>query len=657
MRRASRLSTALLASGAVLTVSGQIYLTLANEPGRYAPEPAIFALLAGLALFALGAFGRSANDNSPDALDSPNIPGMRAPAGKVTPASIAALSIGFIAMATLAFRLLSGSKSGWDMLPWLLAIGAFAAPFILRPNIPARFRISFPPRYYADILIVLALVGVFVGLNTHDLTDWYYSAIGDEYAHYNFARELAENGLRRPFDLDGVYGEINPVMASVYPALVMRLVGIDNFGWKFSLIIGVAATIPAVYILGNLLAGRIAAIVSATFLAFSHYIFAFTHTGYPNTDVLPIIAWSVTLFVLGWRRGNPFLIYASGLLAGFGLLFNIVARAAIAIIFLYALSQPEVRRRLAILWPWALGVALTVLPLLLVNGSELFSTILLKIVSPASQHASEYDSVRGRIIANAAQNLLAFNYNSHTSHYVSGPLMDPVSAILALLGLGYCLGTVRKASSRLLLIILAVIATGTALLSPYAYVPITRMVSMVLPLSLMAGAATAFLFRLELSPFNGETQHLRGVPAITALTVLGAAVLVLNLWQFRYATPAVFHHTQEAVAIGALRSDKCAGEPDGVVMLGRGTVSLLGPALDSYRPGTALPHLLDHSDLQSGSPLPADPLRCVILLNPKDSDIQPFKQELAARYPEGQFSAFSSPSGKASVEVFSPSAR
>ena len=44
------------------------------------------------------------------------------------------------------------------------------------------------------------------------------------------------DGLKRPFDLDGVYSEINPVMASIYPALVMRLVGVDNFGWKFSLI-------------------------------------------------------------------------------------------------------------------------------------------------------------------------------------------------------------------------------------------------------------------------------------------------------------------------------------------------------------------------------------------------------------------------------------
>ena len=107
------------------------------------------------------------------------------------------------------------------MLRWLSP--SFAARTFFRLSVTGiRERIP-------DILIVAALVGIFVTLNSHDLTDWYYSAIGDEYAHYNFARELAEDGLKRPFDLDGVYSEINPVMASIYPALVMRLVGMDNF--------------------------------------------------------------------------------------------------------------------------------------------------------------------------------------------------------------------------------------------------------------------------------------------------------------------------------------------------------------------------------------------------------------------------------------------
>ena len=652
--------------GALLVALAQAYLTLANEPGKDAPALGIFALAAGFALFALGAFGRSGSDDTPDALDRVNIPALQSLMGRLTAVNVAALGVGFIAMAMLTFRLLSGSDSGWDMLLWLIAIGAFAVPFIRRPSISlpscpnafAPFGVSIPRRYYADIVIVIALVGVFVGLNTHDLTDWYYSAVGDEYAFYNFARELAEDGLQRPFDLDGVYGEINPVMSSIYPALVMRLLGIGNYSWKLSLIVSIAIAIPGMYILGHIIAGRIGALVSSAILAFSHYIFAFMHIGYPNSDVLPIVVWSIVLFLLGLRRGSSLLIYASGALAGFGLLFNIVARAATIVVFLYALSQPNIRRRLISLWPWALGVCLTVLPLFFVNGAEVLTSVADRIVSPSSQHASEYEGILGRILANSVQNLTAFNYNSRVSHYVSGSLLDPISAALALLGLGYCLGTIRKASSQLLLIVFAVLATGTALLSPYPYVPITRMSGMLIPLALMAGVLVARFSDGAVSPSTGATAGVLGGRAlqISALSILAAAVLALNAWQFWVATPQVFQHTREAVAIGAMRSDACEGAAGDVVVLGRTTIPLLKPALESYHPNGPLPHLLDHSDIEANRTPPESP-RCVVLMNPSDEEIQSFKQDLASRFPEGRFSIFANPSNTTSVEVFVLSAR
>ena len=651
--RVAPISTPLLVAGALLVTLAQAYLAFAYEPGRVAPSLGVFALIAGFALFTVGAFGRTANDNTPDPLGALNIPPLRTVFGGIGAAKTIVAGLGGSLIVVLIFRLLAGSESGLDLLLWLVAVCALATPFICRLNLSLK-RLVPPIERFPDFVIVLALVGIFVALNTHDLTDWYYSAIGDEYAHYNYARELAEDGLRRPFDLDGVYGEINPVMASIYPAMVMKMLGVGNFAWKFSLIFSIAITIPAMYILGYALAGRIAAVVSVSILAFSHYIFAFMHTGYPNTDVMPLIVWSIALFVLGVRRGNSFLIYASGLLAGFGLLFNIVARAAVAIILLYAISHPDIRRRLASLWPWALGVSLTVVPLIFANGDEVLSTALVKIVGPGSQHASEYDGILSQVVSNAVRNLLAFNYNSQTSHYVSGALLDPISAILALLGLAYCLGTMHKPSSRLLLILFAVIATGTALLSPYPYVPFTRMSSMLIPLALMAGIAAVNLIKVGTPSFRGDKQSLPAVPTVTILSLLGAVVLALNAWQFWYATPRVFHHTQEAVAIGAMRSEACEGEPDSLILVGRSTIPLLKPALESYHPDGALPHLLDHSDVKSDVPLPADSPRCVIFLNPEDAEIQAFKQDLATRYPQGEFSIFSNPSGKTSVEVFTP---
>ena len=651
-RRLAPAAAPMLTAGALLVVAAQVYLTFAYEPGRDAPGVGVFALVSGFALFALGAFGRISTDDTPDALDNLKIPALNAVMGKLTPLKIASLALGAAMMALLFFRLLQGSEATWDMLPWAMAIGAFALPFIRFRSISAR--LSIPRRYIADICIVLALIGIFTALNAQDLTDWYYSAIGDEYAHYNLAKSFAENGSERPFDLKGVYNEVNPVFASIYPAAVMRLFGADNFGWKFSLIISIAIAIPGIYILAYTFAGRTAAVVSSVILAFSHYLFAFMHTGYPNTDAIPVIVWSITLFVLGVRRGSPALIYASGVLAGFALLFNLVARAAALIIVVYALLNPEIRKRILSLFPWVLGALLTIAPVMLVNAEIIVSTTLAKIISPASQHAGEYDSALGRIMANSMQNLLAFNYNSHTSHYVSGALLDPVSAILAVLGIGYALGSFIRRSSLLLLIMLGVIAAGTALLSPYPYVPITRMPSMVVPLTLMAGIGASFLMR-GISSKKEDSRRLRGgwIAAVT-LSMLGAAVLALNAWQFWVETPKVFHNTQEAVAIGAMRYDVCAGAIEDVVVVGKSTIPLLKPALESYATDGRMPHLIDHADLIEGQPLPTGTPRCIVLMHPFNDEIQPFKQELANLYPQGRLETFSSPSETTVVEIFTP---
>ena len=657
----------LLIAGALLVVAAQAYLTLSFEQGRSAPAIGISAIALGAALFALGTFARSGKYDASDALDSVNIPSPNAVMGRLTPVKVGALLFGVAMMALLLFRLLSGSEAGWDMLPWLLAIGAFTLPFIRRPALP---RLSIPRQYYADTCIVLALVGIFTALNAQDLTDWYYSAIGDEYAHYSLAKHLADNGFERPFELAGVYEEINPVFGSIYQASVMRLFGVDNFGWKFSLIISIAIAIPGMYILGYALAGRTAAIVASVILAFSHYIFAFTHTGYPNTDSIPVIVWAIALFVLGSRRGSPVLVYLSGVVAGFGLLFNIVAIAALAITILYALIHPQIRAQIVSLWHWALGVALTALPVIIINGDAISLIALEKIVSPVSQHAWEYDSAFGRMASNAAQNLFAFNYNPQASHFVSGALLDPVSAVLAVLGLGYALGRFTRGSSLLLLITLAVIAAGTALLSPYPYVPITRMTSMVIPLALAAGVGASYLmsgftFNNEISNNeagkNGERRTLLGGRiAVATLAVFGIAALALNAWQFWGATPKVHHHTREAVAIGAMRSDACAGAVEDVVIVGRTTIPLLKPALESYHTDERMPHLTDHQEIIVGKrggaewTLPISSPRCIVLMNPDEDEIQPFKQDLADKYPQGRFAFFSSPSGLTSVEIFVP---
>ena len=652
-RRLTPISTVLLWSGALLVILAQVYLTFAYEPGRDAPDLGVAALIAGLVLFALGAFGMSPNSDIADVLSRVNVAVPKAVTDNLTLVRISIAAFGFVMLGLLVLRLAAGSESGWDLLLWLAAVCALAAPFMRRSALSLPRMV--PPReYYPDILIVLALVVIFVALNAHDLTDWYYSAIGDEYAFWNLAGEILNNGIARPFSQEGVYNH-HPYLNSVYQAAVMWIFTEHHFWWKFSSVLSGALAIPGVYILGHTLGGRKAAIASAVLFSFSHYIFAQAHIGNNNLDSVPIAVWSITLFVLGIRKSSASLLYAAGIMAGLGFYTHYSARSVAPIIFLFGLTAFRPREIFS-LWPLVLGFALAFAPTFLVEREHLFT----RMFSQASGGYSE--SVSGqfgeRILGNVKNNLLAFNYNPDAHTWVSGALLDPLSAVLAILGVSFALGSLCLPSQRLLLIwfVVAIIATGV--LSPFPIVAITRLYFVVPSLALLGGMLVAcILDRVLASNKSVESARINSrVWTAAALTTLATLVLALSAWQFWYATPKIFRHTKEAVAIGAMRSDACDGELEGVIMIGRSTTPLLKPALESYHPDGVMPYLLDHSDANAGESLPEEPPRCVIFLNPEDEEVQAFKQDFAIRYPEGRFSTFSSPSGATSVEIFVPDA-
>ena len=641
-------SVALLVAGALIAALGQVYLTLAYEPGRAAPNFGLLSLAIGFVLFALGAFGGSANDDVDDALSSAGIAAFPSAIGSLSLLQITAVSLGVALMAIFVFRLLGGSESGWDMLLWLMAFCALAVPFIRRSN---QFRASVTAvrERTPDILIVAALVGIFVALNSHDLTDWYYSAIGDEYSFYALATDILRDGVTRPFSQEGVYNH-HPYLNSVYQAAVMWVFTENHFWWKFSSVLSGALSIPGLYILGHTFGGRKAAIVSAALFSFSHYIFAHAHVGYNNLESVPIAVWSITLFVLGLRKGSILLLYAAGVVAGLGFYTHYSARSVAPIMFAFGLTAFKPREMLS-LWPLVLGFALAFAPTFVVERELLFTRMF-------SQAAGGYsDSVSGgfvdRILGNLKNNLLAFNYNPDAHTWVSGALLDPISAVLAALGVALALGWLRFPSQRLMLIWFAVAMVATGVLSPFPTVAVTRLYFVVPPLAILGGILAARIMDGTLLPKKGvESRGFGSRPWATAALIILAAILALNALQFWHMTPRVFHHTQEAVAIGAMRLDACDGEPEGLIMVGRTTAPLLKPALESYDPGGVLPRLVDHSDIGAGGFEQLEQARCVIFLNPEDADIQAFRHDLAARYPDGQFIPFRSPSGKASVEIF-----
>jgi len=192
----------------------------------------------------------------------------------------------------LVTRLAQGSTSGWDLTFWFAMMAVFVIPFAPKLRRP---RLNLTPVHRKELASVLILVGVFLALNIRDLGDWYYSAIGDEYAFYQSALQISENGITKPFSQDGVYNT-HPVLNSAYQGVVMTIFGRDNLGWRLASVLSIALTIPGVYVIGRTLGNRNIAAISALLFAFSHYVLAYAHTGYNNIHALAPVVWGGWLF-------------------------------------------------------------------------------------------------------------------------------------------------------------------------------------------------------------------------------------------------------------------------------------------------------------------------------------------------------------------------
>ena len=636
-------SAAIMAGGALLTLAAHIALT--RYDGGDAPALMTLWLALGIAVFALGVFANPVAQRMRDPLAGVVLPMPRV--NLRSPGRLAALGVGAGALALLSARMLAGQTGAINLPLWYVALGAFLALFVSAPRMPRVSRARM-----LDAAIALGLAAAFIALNARDLNDWYYSAIGDEYAFYSFATEILENGIMRPFSQEGVYNH-HPYMSSLHQAAFMRLFEGSNFWWRFSAVFIGALAIPAVYIAGYALYGRRAAIIAALLFACSHYLFAITHGGYNSVGAMTIAAWAAALFVLGIRRGSPPLLYAAGVAVGYGFYTHYAGRLAAPALLLFALTllAPRDLRRL---WPVALGAVAAALPTLLLEREELFTRML-------GQVAGGYDAnITGplgeRVVGNIVNNGAAFSHNPVVHTYVSGALLDPISAYIAALGVGFALGRLAHPSARLALVWFAVGFVALGALNPHSSVAVTRMYSALPPLLLMGGAVGAHLLdRLPAPPTLSKAMRTGGVAALIGLAAV--AVLALNARQFWVETPRVYHSTQEALAMGALQSGACAGEPGDALIVGENTESLLRWALRGRYFGEELPRLVEHRALQEGVSVPLDGIGCAIFLQPDAEEARRVKGELRERYPAGEFSAFSGVSGKSEVDVFTPAGR
>jgi len=541
-------------------------------------------------------------------------------------------------------RLWSGSYGeSYPLLFGLSLIGLLA--LFVRWDLSAGLRIRFRFHWW-EPLVVVALCGAFFALNVRDLDGWRYAFIGDEGAHFNVAREIDQGHTWNLFSQEGAYND-RAVGTSGYHAMVMKVFGVNYFGWKMASLLSIVAVIPAFYVLMRLAFGVRPAVFATVFLSASHYFFAYAHTGYDQiVAVFPVVA-AFSLFFIGWRYSSATALFAAGAVSGLGFYTFGSAKAGIVILALFVLTMGYRRWRPAFLAPIAIGFVVVALPIFAVDKVK-----VLEVMFNHSVNATR-EPLGRQILENLPRSLFAFNYNPDVGHYVAGSLMDAASAVLAVLGLAYVFSRIGSRPYRFLAVWYVVALTATGLFSPYDRVVFDRL-HIVLPA--MAAFAGIAVHRILLT-LEGTAPLDRLKPAATgvALVVLLPLVFAINVHRF-WSDSAHLDTTHVfTVAVRAVTEGPCAGNGPGNVIVSEIHSEALGYVFGIYGLTDERPTLLSYNEVLSGEA--SDKMakaQCVVLLDTDGPWAQVLLTELQEDRPDWQTREVTDLTGLTRVLVVEP---
>lgn len=534
-----------------------------------------------IALFIVGAllFGAAMRDIR---LDAPFLPEQPASNGGRATRKRVVLAARIIIIAGAAWillnvRLFNNEYSGWLVwLFWLTIVAFGAAVIVALWRSSTRLSIQF--RWW-EAIVLIAMIVFFLVLNVRDVNSWKYAAIGDEYAFFDFAKAM-ENGTRTAniFSQIGVYAQ-RPIGTTAIQALSMGIFGADSYGWRLATPIALAAAIPAVYLLGRELFDRQVAVFSSLVFATSHYLTSYSHTVYDNVFALVPFTWSIALAVIGLRRSSGPWMYAAGFAAGIGFYTFPTARMAPVVLVLFLLT---LGRR-----AWQPHVVLPFFGALLVTGMPLFASDRWAAISVSRDRTvfgftdSTTEGIGIRILENIPRSLLGFNYNPGGSgHFVSGSLLDPISAVFLIAGVGFALVRINKPAYRLLMIWLAVDILFAGIFSPYDRVGYDRLHLALPVVALLVGLAMSLSVRLVSDGmFRGKVAS--GYLALVLFVAGAPALAYLNIERFLVDSPKVVQTTEERMALGGIESPPCL-HSDRTLAIIREPRPLLNPAIATY---------------------------------------------------------------------------
>ncbi|HEX3043972.1 MAG TPA: glycosyltransferase family 39 protein [Bacillota bacterium] len=393
---------------------------------------------------------------------------------------------------------------------------------------------------------LIAFLGLI--LVASDMTSWRWAGTPDELCFFGYARDLGVNSQNQfILSQNGLFG-YHPLISHYYQLIIMRLFGMNIFGWRLSSALAFAFAIPFVYLfardLWNTRTGYIAALLFAT----TPIALTFAHAGYNNIDVYPLIFATISVFVWSIRRNSVFGYYLTGIIAGLGFYTYYPARLAGVFVILLGFlfkSLPVFKKNRLLTAGFVLGLGITILYFLMNLGDMLQRMLQFTVVKEVADPTAggiltrlfAADGYGARILTNFGLTLIHGVYTVQGEpnwHFLSNPVLNPFYNVFYFIGLYITItGFFKKHSSCFLILSFLISALVVGGVTDYPRPPLTRLMFFAPFLAIFAAIALDHLWL-----FLSEKINLRKKAVVSIVAVL---VLIMMAWNVRDVHNNVYH--------------------------------------------------------------------------------------------------------------------
>lgn len=434
---------------------------------------------------------------------------------------------------------------------WLVSILAlFASQFRLRGL--SFLRIDASERFYLVGLVLLLVITLVT--RVYHLTTLPYNLDGDFASVGLEARALATDQQQHIFALG--WADI-PFLGYSPAWLSMKLFGTGLAGLNASGVVEGLLVIVGVYLLGrDLFQARVGFLAAALLTVSYTHLAASRQSVYIDPVVFMLFA--IYFLLIGLRETRGWAVIASGVLTAFCLQLYYSGRLvlpiiAFVLIFLSIFHRTWLRPRLGLILLWGLAILVTLGPMLLVfyrgpdaliaRSREVF--ILNPEVVQHEDGVYHIHTILALSLEQAHRTVLLFHYfpDKGTQFALGLPFLDPFTATLFTLGLGYTICHWRRLAGWLLLswVTLGLVIGCFLTVNPPFW---PRLMILLPPVALLAAIAFNFLYEFIHRGFIGLSGSLAPAASLVVLLLLlGVGWRNWNLYvnaKGSYATPRTF---------------------------------------------------------------------------------------------------------------------